>query len=115
MRGARHGTSWSADDRRRRGGDRSIPICRRCGSDERWEEADAGRGIGWGLSSAGEWPVPGEVIEERCERYKKLGKLVCLDVNDDSLITEDGVATVIVPCDTGGWAQYGFATEGRRR
>jgi hypothetical protein len=48
---------------------RSIPICGPCGSDEAFEEMDGGRGIGWGLSSAGCWPLPVDEINERRDRY----------------------------------------------
>jgi hypothetical protein len=30
---------------------------------------------------------------------------------DGHLLTEDGSVTVINPCNTGGWAQYGTADE----
>jgi hypothetical protein len=85
---------------------RSIPICGRCGSDEVWEQCDGAAGIGWGLSSAGEWPIPNQHIEERHNRYHQQMKPAIM-TGDGHLITEDGVAPVTNPRNTGGWAQYG--------
>lgn len=88
---------------------RSIPICGRCGSDEVYEP----HSLGW-LSSAAAWPIPVEEIDERKKRYEKLMRLVTLDLTGDGggcLLTEDGVTPVIIPCNTGGWAQYGDDTE----
>jgi hypothetical protein len=85
---------------------RSIPICGPCGGDEVYEQLDSARGIGWGLSSAGEWPVAGEDIEERRTRYEQQMKPAII-TGDGHLITDDGVSSVINPCNTGGWAQYG--------
>jgi len=89
---------------------RSIPICGRCGSDEAFEQLDGATGIGWGLSSAGEWPVDIEDIEERRGRYISQAKPAIL-TDDGHLITDTGVAPVINPRNTGGWAQYGFADD----
>jgi hypothetical protein len=85
---------------------RSIPICGPCGSDESFEQLDGASGIGWGLSSASEWPLDVEAIDERRERYMKQMTPAIL-TGDGHLITDDGVAQVINPCNTGGWAQYG--------
>jgi hypothetical protein len=96
---------------------RSIPICRRCGWDEVCEQVDAGIDlglsddvIGGGLSPAGEWPLLNEDIEERRTRHEQLMKPAVMSV-DGGLLTENGVADLIVPRNTGGWLQYGFATE----
>jgi hypothetical protein len=88
---------------------RTIPICGRCGSDELYQQLDGACGIGWGLSSAGVWPVDDEDIDEREERYEKRRTPAILD--GSNLITEDGSAPIINPCNTGGWAQYGLADE----
>jgi hypothetical protein len=90
---------------------RSIPICGRCGGDEVYEQADGRLGIGWGLSSAGEWPLSIEDIEERRDRYQSQMTLAIL-TGDGHLISEDGVGQVINPCNTGGWAQYGGPERG---
>lgn len=89
---------------------RSIPICGRCGSDEVYEQSDGRGGIGWGLSSAGDWPLYAEDIEERRARYEQQMSPAIL-TGDGHLITEDGAAPVINPCNTGGWAQYGAVEE----
>ncbi|MGO9386112.1 MAG: hypothetical protein ACLP4W_29615 [Mycobacterium sp.] len=88
---------------------RSIPICGRCGSDEVNEQCMAEAGIGWGLSSAGEWPVPTEHIEERRACWDAHSRPAILTVTDGDLhlLDEDGVARVINPLNTGGWARYG--------
>jgi hypothetical protein len=97
---------------------RTIPICFRCGEDESYEQQDGARGTSWrlsgvslGLSGASCWPVPVEEIEERRVRYEKETQAAILSVKDDTLITEDGAAPVINPCNTGGWAQYGFSDD----
>ncbi|HSS25684.1 MAG TPA: hypothetical protein VLL82_15090 [Mycobacterium sp.] len=84
---------------------RSIPVCRRCGEDEVFESMDAACGIGWGLSSAGCWPVPIGEIEARRDRYMERAQPAI--IVDGHLITENGAAPVINPRNTGGWAQYG--------
>jgi hypothetical protein len=89
---------------------RSIPICGPCGSDEVYEQVDSAAGIGWGLSSAGEWPVPVEEIDERRDRYQPQMRPAIL-TGDGHLISQDGVGQVVNPCNTGGWAQYGTAEE----
>jgi hypothetical protein len=85
---------------------RSIPICGRCGSDEAFEQMDEARGIGWGLSSAGAWPLYVEQIDERRARYMAQMKPAIL-AGDGHLITEDGSGPVTNPRNTGGWGQYG--------
>ena len=90
---------------------RSIPICGRCGCDEVREQVDADAGIGWGLSSAGEWPISNDYIEERRTRHERLMKPATMTA-DGLLITDDGVFPVINPCNTGGWAQYGVDGDG---
>jgi len=85
-------------------------ICGRCGSDEAFEAIDAATGHGWGISSAGDWPIPVEEIDERRARHYQQMKPAIL-TGDGHLITEDGSAPVINPCNTGGWAQYGTAEE----
>ena len=85
---------------------RTIPICGRCGSDEVHEQLDGACGIGWGLSSAGAWPLPTEVIDERRDRWMKQ-MTPAIITGDGNLITEDGVGQIVNPCNTGGWAQYG--------
>jgi hypothetical protein len=90
---------------------RSIPICGRCGVDEVFEQCDGDAGIGLGLSSAGEWPLPNEDIDERRTRHDQQMKPAVLTA-DGQLIDEDGVTPVINPCNTGGWAQYGGIDEG---
>jgi hypothetical protein len=85
---------------------RSIPICGPCGSDEALEQHDGAQDIGWGLSSAGEWPVPVEEIDERRDRFQAQSTPAIL-TGDGHLLTEDGVAQVINPRNTGGWLQYG--------
>jgi len=87
---------------------RSIPICGRCGWDEVCEQLDADADIGWGLSSAGCWPLSWEEIEERHDRHQGQMKPAILTA-DGQLITDDGVFPVMNPCNTGGWAQYGRA------
>ena len=86
---------------------RTIPICGPCGSDEGFEAMDAMTGAGFGgISGASCWPISVEEIEERRARYEKQMRLAIL-TGDGHLITEDGAAPVINPCNTGGWAQYG--------
>jgi hypothetical protein len=87
---------------------RSIPICGRCGSDEAFEQVDIAGGIGWGLSSAGCWPIPTEEIGERRARHDQGMKKPAIMTADGYLVTEDGSAPVFNPRNTGGWAQYGF-------
>lgn len=92
---------------------RSIPICGRCGGDEVYEQ------ISTGLSTAGCWPVPTEQIEARKARFEApdrensvwpCQKQVAI-LSTDSLITDDGAVPIINPCNTRGWAQYGFPDE----
>lgn len=78
---------------------RSIPICGPCGTDEVYEQ------LGDGLSSAGAWPLPMREIEERRAWFEGAARPAI--VSGDCLITSDGVGPVSIPCDTGGWAQYG--------
>ncbi|WP_460009536.1 hypothetical protein [Mycobacterium avium] len=85
---------------------RSIPICGRCGCDEVSEAVDAATGHGFGISPAGYWPIPVEEIEERRARHERQTRPATL-ATDGHLLTEDGVAKVINPRNTGGWAQYG--------
>lgn len=87
---------------------RSIPICGRCGSDEVYEQLDGAQGYGWGLSSAGCWPIPVDEIDERRARYQQQAKPAILTA-DGHLVTKDGSTPVTNPCNTGGWAQYGTA------
>jgi hypothetical protein len=82
---------------------RSIPICGRCGSDEAYEQWAGAQG-GYGLSSAGEWPIPTADIDERRARYEQQMTPAIL-TGDGHLITEDGAAPIVNPCNTGGWAQ----------
>lgn len=92
---------------------RSIPICGRCGSDEVFEAMDtmdAATGKGWGVSSAGCWPVTIDEIDERRARYMRQAKPAIL-TGDGHLVTEDGSTPVSNPRNTGGWAQYGTAEE----
>jgi len=89
---------------------RSIPICGRCGSDEVFEQLDGAAGLGWGLSSAGCWPLLIDDIEERRARYMQQMKPAIL-TTDGQMITDEGVAPVVIPFNTGGWAQYGFADD----
>ncbi len=73
---------------------------------------DAARGIGgWGLSSAGEWPVHIEDIDERHSRYMAQMKPAVL-TGDGHLVTEDGSTPIVNPRNTGGWAQHGVSHEG---
>jgi hypothetical protein len=92
---------------------RSIPICGRCGSDECYEQLDGALGVGWGLSSAGAWPIDAERIDERRARFMRQMRPAILagDGHLITLITEDGAVPVVNPCNTGGWAQYGFPDE----
>ena len=87
---------------------RSIPICGRCGSDEVYEQLDGAQGYGWGLSSAGCWPIPVDEINKRRARYQQQAKPAILTA-DGHLVTKDGSTPVTNPCNTGGWAQYGTA------
>jgi hypothetical protein len=89
---------------------RSIPICGRCGEDEAFEQLDAERGLEWGLSAAGCWPIPTEEIEERITRYHQQMKPAIM-TTDGYLVTEDGSVPVINPRNIGGWAQYGYETD----
>jgi hypothetical protein len=89
---------------------RAIPICGRCGSDEVYERLDGAQGHGYGLSSAGCWPISNEDIGERRARYQQQAKPAIL-TGDGHLITEDGAAPVTNPRNTGGWAQYGTAED----
>jgi hypothetical protein len=91
---------------------RTIPICGPCGSDEGYEQQDAATGLGYGLSGVSCWPVPTDEIDERRERYKQQMRPAILDLTGDGhLITDDGVAPIVNPRNTGGWNQYGFADE----
>lgn len=91
---------------------RTIPICYRCGEDEGFEVMDAMTGNGFGgISAASCWPLPVEEIDERRTRIMQQMRPAILDVASDTLITEDGAAPVIVPRNTGGWAQYGDTDE----
>jgi hypothetical protein len=88
---------------------RTIPICGPCGEDEFREAIYDGA-----MSSAGAWPIPVECIDDRRARFEGEATLAILAFGkdgDEHLITEDGAAPVMVinPCNTGGWAQYGFA------
>jgi hypothetical protein len=67
-------------------------------------------GIGYGFSSAGEWPVYVEEIDERRARHERQMKPVVI-TGDGHLVTEDGSTPIVNPCNTGGWAQYGTTTE----
>jgi hypothetical protein len=87
---------------------RSIPICGSCGSDEAFEQMEEMWGIGWGLSPASAWPVYDDDIDARRERILRQSTPAIL-TPDGQLITDDGVAEVVNPCNTGGWAQYGTA------
>jgi hypothetical protein len=90
---------------------RSIPICGRCGEDEGFEVMDAMTGNGFGgISAASCWPLPVEEIDERRVRHQQEMTLAIL-TGDGHLISEDGAAPVINPCNTGGWAQYGAVEE----
>lgn len=91
---------------------RSIPICGPCGSDEAYQQMDAAKGMGWGLSAAGEWPVYDEDIEERRARYQRHMRPAILTA-DWHLVTEDGSMPITNPRNTGGWAQYGMDGEER--
>jgi hypothetical protein len=80
---------------------RTIPICGRCGSDEVYEALDAVKGLGYGgISAASCWPLPVEEIDERRERYMREGRLATVHVDRTTN-----------PRNTGGWNQYGEATE----
>jgi hypothetical protein len=79
---------------------RTIPICGRCGTDEAYEQHDATMGLGYGLSSAGCWPVERTRIDERRERYMSQATLAVIDVN-----------SITSPRNTAGRAQYGKAIE----
>lgn len=85
---------------------RSIPICGPCGGDEVYEQCDGAQGIWYGLSSAGEWPISVDDIEERRTRYEQQAKRAIL-TGDGHLVTEDGSMPIVNPRNTGGWAQYG--------
>jgi hypothetical protein len=89
---------------------RTIPICQRCGEDEIYEDWDANHGIGWGRSPASCWPRPVKEIEERMERWHSQA-VVGIPTADGQVISEYGAAPVIIPRNTGGWAQYGTAEE----
>lgn len=89
---------------------RSIPICGRCGSDEVFEASDSVTGRGWGMSPAGCWPISLDDIDERRARYHQQTELAVL-TGDGHLIATDGVTPVTNPCNTGGWAQYGWCAE----
>jgi len=97
---------------------RSIPICGRCGLDEVFELLDSSRRYGAthpdlvSRSPAGAWPIPVEDIEERRARHLQQMTPAILDLANGTSITKDGVAPLINPCNTGGWAQYGFGDEG---
>jgi hypothetical protein len=81
---------------------RSIPICGRCGGDEVYEQ------LGDGISTPGCWPLPVDEIDERRAFHESQATLGFLSGN--TLITEDGAATITNPRNTGGWAQYGFGS-----
>jgi len=83
---------------------RSIPICARCGSDELYEVL-----IGDGLSDADCWPLSVEGIERRKAWYEAHSTPATM--SGGVILTEDGVAQIRNPRDTGGWAQYGFTDE----
>ncbi|MGB3352678.1 MAG: hypothetical protein WBB00_07880 [Mycobacterium sp.] len=88
---------------------RSIPICGPCGSDEFHQALDLMSGVGYGISAASEWPLDVDEIEERRAHYESEMQPAVLTLGDagDHILTEDGVAPVVNPCDTGGWAQFG--------
>ncbi|MGO8937979.1 MAG: hypothetical protein ACLQLO_12940 [Mycobacterium sp.] len=66
--------------------------------------------IGWGLSSAGCWPLYVEEIDARRERH--MGQMQpAIITSDGQLLTNDGSTPIINLCNTGGWAQYGAAEE----
>lgn len=79
---------------------RSIPICGRCGTDEVYEQLSAG------LSSAAWWPLPVDEIDARKAEFEAVSTTAIL--SGDTLITVEGAAQVVNPCDTGGWAQFGI-------
>ena len=62
-----------------------------------------------GISGAGCWSVPVEEIEERRAYFE--GKATVAILFGDALITEDGAAPIVNPCNTGGWAQFGSCSE----
>ncbi len=79
---------------------RSIPICGRCGGDEVYEQLFES-----GLSGAGCWPLPTDEIEARKARFEASSTVAIL--SGETLVTEDGAAPIVIPCNTGGWAQFG--------
>jgi hypothetical protein len=93
---------------------RSIPICGPCGSDDAHQASDASRGIGSGLSPASDWRVPIEEIEERRDQWMAQSRPAIL-TGEGQLIGEHGSIPITIsnPCNTGGWAQYGFSTENK--
>jgi hypothetical protein len=84
---------------------RSIPICGRCGGDEAYEILGPD-----GLSGAGCWPLSVDLIDARRAQFEANAKPAII-TGDGHLLTEDGVAPIVVPRNTGGWAQYGQADE----
>jgi hypothetical protein len=81
---------------------RSIPICGPCGSDEAYEAIDGG------ISSAGCWPIDrAEISERRSRREQQM--VTAIFTGDGHLVTQDGSTPVVIPGNTGGWAQYGAA------
>ncbi len=104
---------------------RTIPICRSCGVDEGYEAEDTRAGIGYGYSPASYWPVSVDEIIGRRIRFERDMRPAILSPGEDrenrigspawrrkyQLITEDGATpvTIINPCNTGGWAEFGGA------
>ena len=103
---------------------RTIPICGPCGVDELYEQLDGANGIGCGLSPASYWPIDDEVILGRRIRFElRMRPAILAGSSEDredrigtpswrrkyQLITEDGAepVTIVNPCNTGGWAQFG--------
>lgn len=102
---------------------RTIPICRSCGIDESHEAEDTRAGIGYGYSAASYWPLSVDEILGRRIRHEQNMRPAILSSGEDrenrigtpswrakhQLITEDGAepVTIINPCNTGGWAQFG--------
>jgi hypothetical protein len=77
---------------------RSIPICSHCGSEEADEFMLAFRRIGRGMLAASEWPVRPK--DQRDEGFEAKAARVPLSPS-----------AAKNPHNTGGWAQYGHASE----
>lgn len=82
---------------------RSIPICGRCGGDEVRELIEDG-----GYSSAGCWPLPHGEIAARIDRCMSSCRVETAILSGDQVITSEGAAPLMNPCNTGGWAEYGY-------